>query len=334
MAEVSVIIPLYNKSRYIRRTLESVLAQTWQDFEVVVVDDGSTDDGPAIVQGCGDPRVRLVRQENRGPGAARNHGIQLSTAPYLAFLDADDEWLPHFLQRAVEMLKDQEKCPVFVADYFLDKGTDTYLGYHPELPFGPGLNTLPVDISPKMVKSCTDLFAQGAAVVGREVVDRLGGYYENGCTYGEDTFLWLRVLLHYPLCVCEEPLLRVHHDSSTLVRNRATPYPIPALVEHAAGVLNDCPDEYLDLLKGVLDYYALTSLWRCMECRDYASARSILERFPCSRWYRRQFLKARLKVGVLNWIAAHNMLPWTRSGAHRSGPIPTSTDGGASRSGE
>ncbi|UCD49462.1 MAG: glycosyltransferase family 2 protein [Phycisphaerales bacterium] len=313
MATVSVIIPLYNKGPYIRRTLESVLAQTWQDFEIVVVDDGSTDDGPAIVRAYPDPRVRLIQQANQGPGAARNHGIRASTAPYLAFLDADDEWLPGFLEKAAGTLKDHDDCLVFVTNYFLDKERDTYLGCHPEVPLEPGINRLPVDISPELTKACVNMFAQGAVVIHRGVVDHLGGYYEDGCTYGEDTYLWLRVLLHYPLYMCEEPLLRIHYDASTLVRNRPTSHPVHVLVKHATEILDGSPAQYRGLLKGLLDQYALTSLWRRLDDGDYAAARTITERFPYSRRYRSQFLKARIKLRILPWLASHNILHRTKS---------------------
>lgn len=303
MALISVIIPLYNKAKYIGRTLASVLGQTWQDFEVIVVDDGSTDDGGAVVQACGDPRVRLIRQANQGPGAARNRGIRLSAGSYLTFLDADDEWLPGFLKRAVDVLSDTDECPVFVTNHFLGEGADTYLEHHPNLPLR-GHCALPTDAPPETVKACIDLFAQGAAVVRREVTDHLGGYCEGG-TYGEDAYLWLRVLLNYPLCVCEEPLLRLWYDSSVLGHGRAGAYPVHSLVQRSVEVLADCPDCYRPLTEAALDYYALISLWRRIDCGDFASARCILKTFPYSRRYRTLFLKARIKLGIRSWVTGH-----------------------------
>lgn len=95
---ISVVIPLFNKRPYIRRALESVLAQTFGDFEVLVVDDGSTDGGLHMIANINDRRVRILRQSNMGEGPARNAGIQASSASLIAFLDADDAWYPEHLE--------------------------------------------------------------------------------------------------------------------------------------------------------------------------------------------------------------------------------------------
>lgn len=105
----SVIIPLFNKAPYIRRALDSVLGQTFKDYEIIVVDDGSTDDGPAIVASYSDSRIRLLHQENSGPNEARNRGIKESRAEWLAFLDADDEYFFNFLDKMhSEIVKNQD----------------------------------------------------------------------------------------------------------------------------------------------------------------------------------------------------------------------------------
>lgn len=88
---VSIIIPLYNKAPYIKRALDSVISQTIQDFEVIVVNDGSTDGGEHIVEGYSDARIHLVHQKNKGVSAARNRGVSLAKSNMVAFLDADDE---------------------------------------------------------------------------------------------------------------------------------------------------------------------------------------------------------------------------------------------------
>lgn len=98
---VSVVIPLYNKAAYIARAMDSVLAQTYPDFELIVVDDGSTDGSGEIVAKYDNPRVKLLVQENAGECAARNRGVSESQARWVAFLDADDEWLPEFLEQTM-----------------------------------------------------------------------------------------------------------------------------------------------------------------------------------------------------------------------------------------
>jgi glycosyltransferase involved in cell wall biosynthesis len=102
--KLSVIIPLYNKKAYIARAIQSVLAQNWQDYELLVVDDGSTDNGRGVVrEQFQDPRIRLVVQENSGEGGARNRGIAEMRGDIAAFLDADDEWLPTHLGHIAEL---------------------------------------------------------------------------------------------------------------------------------------------------------------------------------------------------------------------------------------
>lgn len=101
----SVVIPVYNRARLLERALSSVLAQSFPDFEIVVVDDGSIDDPGKVVDAIGNSRIRFVRQENRGGGSARNAGIDLATGRYIAFLDSDDQFLPHHLSTMKTLLE-------------------------------------------------------------------------------------------------------------------------------------------------------------------------------------------------------------------------------------
>lgn len=104
MPRVSVIIPTYNRQTYVSRAIDSVLSQTYRDFEVIVVDDGSVDNTKEVATAYGDA-IRYVYQPNQGPGAARNLGIRSATGAYLAFLDSDDVWLPSKLAVQVELLE-------------------------------------------------------------------------------------------------------------------------------------------------------------------------------------------------------------------------------------
>lgn len=114
---ISVVIPLYNKENQIAATLQSVLQQTFQDFEVVVVNDGSTDGSVAAAEAVQDSRIRIIHQENAGVSAARNRGITEAKYELIAFLDADDRWKPEYLQTQYELTQKYPECSVFACNY-------------------------------------------------------------------------------------------------------------------------------------------------------------------------------------------------------------------------
>ena len=119
MPKISVIIPLYNKGFIISETLQSVLAQTFTDFEIIIVDDGSTDNGFEIVSKFSDERIRLFQQENKGAAAARNLGIEKSKGKLIAFLDADDYWFPNHLEALYKLYNDFPNCGIYGSRYFI-----------------------------------------------------------------------------------------------------------------------------------------------------------------------------------------------------------------------
>src|SRR6478672_2666674 len=98
MTRVSVIMPVYNGAAFVSRAIDSVLRQTVRDLELIVVDDGSTDDTREVVTAITDSRLRYIHQQNRGPSVARNNGIRAASAEWIAFLDSDDYWLPTKLE--------------------------------------------------------------------------------------------------------------------------------------------------------------------------------------------------------------------------------------------
>ena len=113
MATVSIVIPLYNKGFIIHNTIKSVLEQTFTDFELVIVNDGSTDSSLEIVSQFLDERILLVHQENKGAAAARNLGIEKATSNLIAFLDADDFWYPNHLEELVKLYSDFPNCGMY-----------------------------------------------------------------------------------------------------------------------------------------------------------------------------------------------------------------------------
>lgn len=199
--EISVIIPLYNKAPYIKRALDSVLSQTVQDFEVIVVNDGSKDGGDKIVEEYGDSRIRLINQENQGVSAARNHGVDAAKAELVAFLDADDEWLPEFLETILRL---QKKWPD-VGLY----GTGWYNHYSKKIIKKCHNNSLPqgdclVDSPFKCVVKDGDFPISASTVVISKSVVQTVGPFKVGTPYGEDLEYWSRIALYYPFACNSE----------------------------------------------------------------------------------------------------------------------------------
>ena len=113
----SVVIPLYNKEHYIAGTLRSVLTQTFPDYEVIVVDDGSTDNSLQACKTVQSDKIRIVQQANQGVSAARNKGIELAAGEYICFLDADDTWHPDYLQNIETIVQKYPQSDIFVTAY-------------------------------------------------------------------------------------------------------------------------------------------------------------------------------------------------------------------------
>lgn len=115
---ITVVVPLYNKAGSIGHTIQTVLNQTFQDFEIVIVDDGSTDASVAEVQKFNDPRIRIISQANAGVSAARNRGIAEAKGEYVALLDADDRWMPGYLDEQMSLASKYQSCAIFGTNYY------------------------------------------------------------------------------------------------------------------------------------------------------------------------------------------------------------------------
>jgi glycosyltransferase involved in cell wall biosynthesis len=119
MPLISIVIPLYNKDFIIKATLKSVLAQTFSDYEVIVIDDGSTDNSLKIVTEYIDKRITVYQQENKGSSSARNLGIEKANGELIAFLDADDYWYPNHLEEIFKLYQDFPNCGIYGSRYFI-----------------------------------------------------------------------------------------------------------------------------------------------------------------------------------------------------------------------
>ena len=282
---VSVVIPLYNKAPYIGRALDSALAQTFADFEVIVVDDGSTDGGGEVVAARGDRRVRLIAQANAGPGAARNRGLSAASGEYISFLDADDEWLPGFLAASVARLDGQgPEVAAACSGYFeFPSGRSTEPlwrrrrltdGVHR---LGPGTRT-------RFAVHLMAYMSPWSTLLRADAVRRWGGFFDRRkCLYGEDSFLWLKVLLNESVVVGMEPLVRYHTEASALSRRLRGPRPIEPMLTDPEEIEAACPDDLRGLLRRVLALRALKTACRQAAWGRWRDSRALLTRFAGRR---------------------------------------------------
>ena len=255
---MSVVVPLYNKAGPVVAAVGSVLRQTHADFELIVIDDGSTDRGAAVVAGMGDPRVRILTQSNAGPGAARNRGWRDATTELIAFLDADDEWEPDVLQRAVAALDADAECAAWVCGRSVGPDRVSQAPLNRRMGFAPGRWRLPIDASPKALKFYVDFCHSSCIVARRALIERYGGYYDAGrVTYGEDSYLWLTFVLNHWLSVDPEARVWFHTEHSTLGAARLGRHPVRPALADPAPLLGRCDPTRAGQLHDLLAYYRL-----------------------------------------------------------------------------
>ena len=239
--EFSVVIPTYNSGPYLRIALESVLAQTTPPAEIIVIDDGSTDDSPAVARSFG-PRVQVHCQANRGQGAARNVAMKLAKSDWIALLDHDDVWEPEKLEVQAAAIRDNPDAVVIYTDskYIED---DQIIG------------TLPAPDSSRLPKVLRRLspFAPSSVVLRREVVLAEGGFSEvKGML--EDWDLWLRLI----------PRHKFVHVAQSLTRFRKSRTQVTSQAEKFLNVHMMCVDR--TLLKDVpppIRWFRRARLYSC-----------------------------------------------------------------------
>jgi glycosyltransferase involved in cell wall biosynthesis len=205
---ISVVIAAYNSAGYIRETLDSVLAQTFPPLEVIVVDDGSTDETAAIVRTYAG-RVRLLQQENRGEPASRNRGIREAQGDYIAFIDADDLWLPEKLERQAACIMEKRVAWVSCgADFFEDSTGKILASYRKKYYEG--------DVLEKQFEE--SFILSPTPVIKKSVFDEIDYFDESAeARIGEDWDMWMRIAAIYPLGMVRQVLaLKREHPASMM----------------------------------------------------------------------------------------------------------------------
>ncbi len=215
---ISVVIPAFNAGRFIRRTIDSVLAQTYSDYEIIVVDDGSTDNTGEVVKSYGS-KVRYIYQENAGDGPARNTGIAAANGEWIAFLDHDDEWLPQRLEKQIELLKRNPELRWCGANFYKRSGDRRIHANDPAEMTRLIVNNSYFEHYFAAVNKGCQLFTT-TMLIHREVFENCG-VFEGGWLRCADLDMWWRIAYSYPRIgyICE-PLAILHIEIQDVISTR------------------------------------------------------------------------------------------------------------------
>ncbi|MBD2752579.1 glycosyltransferase family 2 protein [Spirosoma validum] len=204
----SVIIPLHNKERYIEKAVRSVLEQTFREFELIVIDDGSTDKSRQRLDSISDPRLRVISQPNTGVSIARNRGVDLANYSLIAFLDADDWWHPDFLKELDTLVADYPDAVLYGSNYYYVKHGQNrleYKGLEPDFTVGY------IDyVAIYAASFCVPINC--SFVVVRESAFNAVKGFKPSLRMGEDFDLWIRLALLGKVAYVNKPLAYSNQD--------------------------------------------------------------------------------------------------------------------------
>lgn len=228
---ISIVIPLYNKDVYIRRAISSVVAQTYAQWECIVVDDGSTDQSIDVVSGFDDDRIRVIRQKNQGPSAARNRGAAEANGNWIALLDADDYWLECHLQNLVELIKRYPACGVVGANFWIENaGGKRWLRNR----LKPSGHSTVENYFEFHVNKKGPLIHVSSIAIKYSLWNKVGGFREN-VRLAEDADLFVRLSVYTDFAFYHEPSAVYFQDTSgfsTRTWRYVGDAPFSDLVEH------------------------------------------------------------------------------------------------------
>lgn len=219
---ISIVIPLYNKAKSIANTINSILSQTFQGFEIIVVDDGSTDNSVEVVKAISDNRIRLIQKENGGVCSARNRGIIESKYDYVAFLDADDTWDENYLLEQSKLIQEFPLAYMWGINFAelyngelihelptgLPKGYRGYVENYFEMPSKKG--------------RISDLYCSSSVVIKKEAFN-ISGMFDERIKYSEDIDMWFRIIVKFPVVFYDKYMAFYHYDAENRAMNKERP---------------------------------------------------------------------------------------------------------------
>jgi glycosyltransferase involved in cell wall biosynthesis len=301
-AKITALIPTYNCERYIRDAVDSVLAQTYPVHEVIVVDDGSTDNTKEALDGYAN-RIRYIRQANAGPPAARNTGIARATGDLIALLDSDDLWVARKIELQMDYLQQNPGCGLVYTDMktFDDTGVieeSVKVSRNLSLPSGR--------IFPQVFAET--LFQTSAVLIRKSCIDAVGGF-DTGLRMGDDYEFFMRIARHYECGYVDEPLVlyRQHPTQGTRTWGKQLQRGVPWEFLVLKRIVDRYPEVVGELGKAAVQqrlskpYFALA--YACLAEGDHKNARRLLRgalhHWPGNFGYLRYYLMSFLTPKIL-----------------------------------
>jgi glycosyltransferase involved in cell wall biosynthesis len=297
MPKVSVVIPAYNAMTYLPETVESVLRQSFTDFEVLIIDDGSSDQIGQWFSQLMEPRVKLISQPNQGVAVARNNGIAHAQGEYIAFLDADDLWEPTKLEKQVDCL-DHHPAVGLVYTWILlvdRQGNPTGRIFTSDAE-GDVWEQIVVD----------NMIPNGSATMIRRSCFETVGVFDPNLPPAEDWDMWIRIAARYSFAVVKEPLVYYRKYANSASKNRQL------MIEKISAVIEktfaSTPLQLLYLRNRSYGYMHLYQAWNSIDENDYKGAilfqRQALLHYP-QLLFSQSFLRLILAIALTRWLGAN-----------------------------
>jgi len=301
MVKVSVIIPLFNKESYIERALRSVQNQTFNDFEVIVIDDGSTDGSVDVVESIDDDRIFLFSQENMGASIARNNGVKKSKSNFIAFLDADDEWKDGHLENLIRLKKKFPDAGAYSSSYLICNHRNKIINNKYRcIPPSPWEGILPNYFKSELegahpISSIT-------VGIHKHVFLEMSGFDENA-PQGEDLDLWAKIAIKYPIAFSWKVGAIYHMGAANRVCG------IPQSIQYHPLVINgkrairnnEVPIDVLPYFKECIAKKEIQIIVRNILAGDRLTAKKMIDEVETKRFYFEKF-KCRMYSHLPSYI--------------------------------
>jgi cellulose synthase/poly-beta-1,6-N-acetylglucosamine synthase-like glycosyltransferase len=266
----TVLIPLYNKESYVESAVRSALAQTLPPHEVLVIDDGSTDGGAAVVEAIGDPRVRLVRQPNGGVSRARNRGIELATGDWVALLDADDWYHPDMLSALAQAHQACPEADMLAAGF---RRMTQAFGEPEPWPASEGFYEVEVveDLRQRWMRNAP--FCTSSVAIRTARLREMQPVFAEGETHGEDLDVWFRTADHSPVAIVNAPFAAIRSVPDSL-SSRHVPCAVPPFLERmkARALAGEIPARHRKSALWFVGQLEVTMAREALEMGDRAQA--------------------------------------------------------------